>query len=164
VKRVHDKWGDIDILVNNAGIAVFDKILNIREEDWDAMMAINLKGAFLCTQAVLDRMIIRQSGDIINIVSVAGRVGYYNCAAYCASKFGLLGFTEVLRKEMRKHGIRVMAIMPGATDTALWGDADVDRRKMMRPEQVAQTIVSLCCTPPDVMPEEIVVRPIGGDL
>lgn len=164
MKRVRNEWGNIDILVNNAGVAVFEKILSSSEKDWDAMMAVNLKGAFLCTQAVLGPMIERKSGEIINIVSVAGRKGYYNCGAYCASKFGLYGFTEVLRMETRKHGIRVTAVMPGATDTDIWGNADVDRSKMMRPAQVAQTIVSVCCLPPEVMPEEIVVRPIGGDL
>lgn len=164
LKQVRDHWGNVDILVNNAGIAVFDKVIHIREEDWDAMMAINLKGAFLCTQAVIGSMIERQTGDIINIVSVAGRTPYFNCAGYCASKFGLLGFTEVLRMETRKHGIRATAVMPGATDTAIWGNADVDRNRMMRPEQVAQAILFVCCTPLEVMPEEIVVRPIEGDL
>jgi len=164
VNRVCNQWGDVEILVNNAGVAVFEKILSASEKDWDSMMAVNLKGAFLCTQAVLGPMIERKSGEIINIVSVAGRKGYYNCGAYCASKFGLYGFTEVLRMEARKYGIRVTAVMPGATDTAIWGNADVDRSKMLRPEQVAQTIVSICCAPAEVMPEEIVVRPIGGDL
>jgi NADP-dependent 3-hydroxy acid dehydrogenase YdfG len=164
VNKVHSKWGDVNILINNAGVAVFDKVINTRDEDWDSMMYINLKGSFLCTQAVLKSMIARQSGDIINIVSVAGRVGYRNCAGYCASKFGLFGFTEVLRKETRKYGIRVTAVMPGATDTMIWGNTNVDRSKMMLPEQVAQTILSVCCAPIEVMPEEIVMRPIGGDL
>ena len=127
-------------------------------------MDVNRKGAYLCSHAVLPDMIEKKAGHIINVVSVAGKQPYYSCGGYCASKYGLLGFTDVLRLEMRKHGIKVTAFLPGATDTAIWGDADVDRSKMMTPEQVAEGIVSICYSNPNVLNEEIVMRPIGGDL
>jgi len=164
VRTVRGKWGPVEVLVNNAGIGAFKKIVETSEREWDLMMAVNLKAAFLCTRAVLPAMIRARSGHIINIVSVAGRQPYPACGGYCASKYGLLGFTEVLRLETRKYGVHVTAYLPGATDTAIWGEADVDRSRMMKPEKVAQGITALCCGPPAVMVEEVVMRPAGGDL
>ena len=128
------------------------------------MMDVNLKSAFLCSQAVLPDMIARQSGHIINVVSVAGKQPYYNSGGDCASKYGMLGFTDVLRLENRKHGVKVTAVLPGATSTAIWGDADVDHSVMMRADDVAKVIVLACETKEAALIEEIVVRPQGGDL
>jgi short-subunit dehydrogenase len=164
VAGIRTLWGPVAILINNAGLAVFRKIIDTREEDWDAMMQANAKSAFLCSQAVLPDMIAGQSGHIINIVSVAGRQPFYNCGGYCAAKYALHGFTDVLRMETRKHGIRVTAVMPGATDTAIWGDAQVDRRRMMSPEEVARAVVAICDPNSPAMVEELVIRPQGGDL
>lgn len=164
VNQVEKSWGAVDILINNAGIAFFKKILDTDPAEWDQTMNINLRGVFLCCQAVLPAMISRKSGQIINVVSVAGRQPYYNCGAYCASKYGLMGFTDVLRMETRKYGIRVTALLPGATDTAIWGKANVDRNRMMQTDQVAEAVVALCKSDPSVTIEELVVRPILGDL
>ncbi len=164
LQQVESTWGTVDILVNNAGMAIFKKIIDIEPEEWDRTMNTNLRAVFLCCKAVLPAMIQRKSGQIINVVSVAGRQPYYNCGAYCASKYGLLGFTEVLRLETRKHGIRVTSLMPGATDTAIWGQANVDRSRMMQPEQVAKAVVAICNSDPTVTIEEVVIRPILGDL
>ena len=164
VNMIKDNWGAVDILVNNAGIGIFKKILNTTLDDWQTMLDVNLTSAFLCTQAVLPDMIENKNGMILNIVSVAGKQPYYNCGGYCSSKYGMLGFTDVLRMETRKHGIKVVAVLPGATDTDIWGDANVDRTLMMTPQQVANSIVSACTTAPDAMVEEIVLRPVGGDL
>jgi len=164
VTNAKEKWGTIDILINNAGIAVFKKITELNEQEWDDMLDTNTKAAFLCTKAVLPDMIEQQSGHIINVVSVAGKKPYPSCSGYCASKYGLAGFTEVLRLETRKHNIKVTSFVPGATATPLWGDADVDYTKMIQPENVAQTMVALCESPSDAMVEEVVMRPQGGDL
>ncbi|HPG41178.1 MAG TPA: SDR family oxidoreductase [bacterium] len=164
VNRVKQQWGPVDILINNAGVAAFKKIVNTTVQDWDAMLDSNLKAAFLCSQAVLPDMLEKGAGHIINVVSVAGKQPYYNCGAYCASKYGLLGFTEVLRMETRKHGIMVTAFLPGATDTTLWGSANVDRTKMMTTAQVAQGLVNICASEPGCMTEQVIMRPIGGDL
>ncbi|MBC7187758.1 MAG: SDR family NAD(P)-dependent oxidoreductase [Calditrichaeota bacterium] len=164
VAKVRAAWGAIDILVNNAGVWRFTEVTKTTLEEWQEQIAVNLTGAFLCTKAVLEDMLRRGSGHIINIISVAGKRPYARCAAYCAAKYGLLGFTEVLRMEVRKKGIRVTAIFPGATDTPGW-EADAERRtQMMRPQSVAQAVVAACLAPPDVMPEEIVLRPVPGDL
>jgi NAD(P)-dependent dehydrogenase (short-subunit alcohol dehydrogenase family) len=164
VNKIKSDWGAIDILINNAGISTFKKIILTSEEEWDGMMQTNLKSAFLCCQAVLPDMMERQSGHIVNIVSVAGKQPFYNSGAYCASKYGLHGFTEVLRLEMRKYHIRVTAVCPGAVDTSIWGSANVDRTRMMKPEQIAKIIAEVCDNPPELTQEEVVVRPIGGDL
>jgi len=164
VHQVRKTWGAIDILINNAGVWHFREVTETTVEEWHEQIAVNLTGPFLCTKAVLDAMLARGSGHIINIISVAGRRPYARCAAYCAAKYGLLGFTEVLRMEVRKRGVRVTAVLPGATDTPGW-DADSERRaRMMRPESVAQAVVAACLAPPDLMPEEIVLRPVPGDL
>ncbi|MBN1465462.1 SDR family oxidoreductase [candidate division KSB1 bacterium] len=163
VKQTQEVWGSIDILINNAGVATFKKILDTSEEEWDAMLNTNLKSAFLCTKAVLPDMIRRRSGKIINVVSVAGKQAYVNCGGYCASKFGLRGFTDVLRMEHRHHGIQVTSIIAGATSTDIWGDA-ADHSLMMTPEHVAQAIVSICEAGDSTHIEEIVLRPQGGDL
>jgi NAD(P)-dependent dehydrogenase (short-subunit alcohol dehydrogenase family) len=164
VSAVKKTWGDLDILVNNAGIGIFKNILELEEEEWDRMMNVNLKSAFLCSKAVLPAMIEQQSGQIINIVSVAGKQPFENSGGYCASKYGMLGFTDVLRLENRKHGVRVSAVLPGATSTPIWGDADVDHNRMMTADDVAKTIVSLCEINETATIEEVVMRPHGGDL
>jgi 3-oxoacyl-[acyl-carrier protein] reductase len=161
---IQKKWGPVDVLINNAGTAVFTKIIQTRLQDWDAMMATNLRGAFLCCQAVLPEMINRRTGHIINVVSVAGRQPYYNCGAYCASKYGLMGLTEVLRMETRKHNIKVTALLPGATDTGIWSGSGADRNLMLQPEEVAESVVALLCSSSTAMIEEIVLRPPKGDL
>jgi short-subunit dehydrogenase len=164
VAQVREVWGEIDILVNNAGVWRFTEVAKTSLEEWQEQIAVNLTGAFLCTKAVLEGMLRRGSGHIINIISVAGKRPYARCAAYCAAKYGLLGFTEVLRMEVRKQGIRVTAVFPGATDTPGWGAEDERRALMMRPQSVAQVVVAACFAPPDVMPEETVLRPVPGDL
>ncbi|MDZ7413964.1 MAG: SDR family oxidoreductase [candidate division KSB1 bacterium] len=164
VSQVRERWGPIDILVNNAGVWRFTEVQDVSVEEWQEQLAVNLTGAFLCTKAVLEDMLRRSSGHIVNIISVAGRRPYARCAAYCAAKYGLAGFTEVLRMEVRKKGIRVTAIFPGATDTPGWEADSARRALMMRPESVAEAVVAACLAPPDVMPEEIVLRPVGGDI
>jgi len=164
IKKVQKKWGEIDILINNAGVGIFKKIIELSEDDWDTVMNSNMKSAFLCTQAVLPQMQKRKNGKIINILSVASKKSFYNCAAYCASKQAMLGFTNVLRMEMREHGIQVTGVFPGATATSIWGNADVDYSKMIKPKEVAQIVKGICNDQIDSMIEEIVIRPQQGDL
>ncbi len=164
VKEVKDTWGAIDILINNAGIGIFKKIIDLSEDEWDAMMTTNLKSVFLCTKAVLPDMLEQQSGKIINNISVAGKKAFANSGGYSASKFGLRGLTDVLREETRQHGIQVTALYPGATSTDIWGDAQVDHSVMMTQTDVAQAIVAVCDAGPTAHIEEVVLRPQGGDL
>ena len=112
-------FGKIDILVNNAGILRAVPFLNATEEDWDLTLDVNLKGVFLCSQAVAHKMVARKSGRIINVASNAGKVPRVNNAAYCASKAGVILLTKVMALELAKHGITANALCPGATETEL---------------------------------------------
>ena len=117
------RFGKIDILVNNAGIVYFKSILDTTEEEWDKTININLKGTFLFTKEVLTYMIENKSGGIIiNVSSGAGKSGFPNLSAYCASKFGIIGLTESVAKEVNDKNIKVMAICPGGVDTNMIKD------------------------------------------
>jgi short-subunit dehydrogenase len=164
VEKILKSWQRVDTLINNAGMGIFKPILSTDVKEWDETMAVNTRSAFLCSKAVLPPMIEQRSGKIINVISVAGQQPYPNCGAYCASKYAMLGFTDVLRTETRKHGIQVTAFMPGATDTEIWGDADLPRERMMTVEQVATQAVYLCKADANIMVEQVVMRPLGGDL
>jgi len=164
VHQTQELWGEIDILINNAGVGIFKKIVDTTADEWEQMMQTNLTSAFLCTRTVLPGMIARASGHIINVVSVAGIQPYDQCGGYCASKYGLLGFTEVLRMETRKFGVRVTALIPGATDTDIWAASNFDRSLMIKPEAVADAIISICEMDNSALVETLVMRPRSGDL
>jgi NAD(P)-dependent dehydrogenase (short-subunit alcohol dehydrogenase family) len=112
VKSTIEKFGSktIDMLVNNAGVAFNKKLIDTSEEDWDQTINTNLKGAFLFAKAVLPYTISKGSGVVINVNSGAGKVGFSNLSAYCASKFGLLGLAESLALEVDEYNIRVMTV------------------------------------------------------
>jgi 3-hydroxybutyrate dehydrogenase len=119
VEAVRGRLGRIDVLVNNAGVAESAPLKNLDEAHWDRTIAVNLKGTYLCTRAVLEEMVGRGSGRIINIASIAGRVGFAYTSAYCASKHGVLGFTRAAALELARKGVTVNAICPGWVDTEM---------------------------------------------
>jgi NAD(P)-dependent dehydrogenase (short-subunit alcohol dehydrogenase family) len=147
VKKTVKKFGGVDILVNNAGIFTVKKLADITEKEWDEILDVNLKGAFLCCKAVLPYMLANNSGAIVNVSSNAGKVGFDSLSAYCASKFGMMGLTESLAWEVAGHHIKVMAICPGEVSTRMqesdpeYYRANADR--MLKPEQVAAKIVDM---------------------
>jgi 3-oxoacyl-[acyl-carrier protein] reductase len=148
VQKAIDRFDCIDILVNNAGIAFVNKLIDTSEEQWDKTLDINLKGAFLCTKAVLPFMLRNRSGVIINVSSGAGKIGFPNIAAYCASKFGMIGLTESLAWELGDMNIRVMALCPGEVNTKMQEDLDKqyyreNKNKMLEPELIAERIVEM---------------------
>lgn len=120
VDRVTATFGVAEILVNNAGVLRSSPVLEMPEAEWDLVLAVCLKGAFLCAQAVLPGMQAKRAGRIVNISSLAGRsTSVFGSAAYTAAKAGLLGFTRHLAREVAPHGITVNALCPGATDTPM---------------------------------------------
>jgi short-subunit dehydrogenase len=137
-------------------------------EDFDNILAVNLRGPFLTMKAVINGMIERKSGIIININSVAAKKTFTNSTAYSASKAGLLAMTSSLREEVRQYGIKIIDILPGATDTDIWSDKAREKysHRMMQAGDVADSIMSILklALNERIMPEEITLRPTLGDL
>lgn len=145
VEHINSELGQIDILINNAGIGKFGKFLDLSPEEFKSIIDTNLMGVYYVTRAVLPEMIERESGEIINIASTAGQKGSPMTSAYSASKFGLLGLTESLMLEVRKHNIRVSALTPStvATDLAINENlTDGNPDKVMQPEDLAEIMVA----------------------
>jgi NADP-dependent 3-hydroxy acid dehydrogenase YdfG len=165
-ERILREIGPVDILVNNAGLTVFRPFLSSSLEDFDRLHAVNLRGPFLCTQAVLPGMVERGRGAIVMIASVAARQVFSDSAVYSATKAGLKAMADCLRLEVRKAGVRVTTVFPGATQTDIWPARVLEKHgdKMMRSEDVATAIVHACASPDSVVYEDIVMQPVGGPL
>lgn len=121
VKQVQDRFGSITILINNAGITKDGLLMRMKEEDWDKVLDINLKGTYNCTRACIKDMVKQKKGSIVNISSVVGISGNAGQTNYAASKAGVIGFTKSLAKEVGNRGIRVNAVAPGFIDTDMTG-------------------------------------------
>jgi NADP-dependent 3-hydroxy acid dehydrogenase YdfG len=166
ISRALAEHGCIDCLVTAAGLAAFASVADIKTEEWDQLMAVNLRGAFLSCRAVLPTMMAQRRGTIINIGSVVTSRALPGSAAYTATKYGVLGFSRVLAEEMRSHGVRVGVLSAGATDTPLW-DAVVtppDRSRMLQPEQIAEAALFMASVPAGATLEELTLLPHGGIL
>ena len=146
-----EKFGNntIDILVNNAGVAFNTKLIDTSEEEWDQTIDSNLKGAFLFTKAVLPYMISNRSGVILTVNSGAGKAGFSNLSAYCASKFGLVGLAESIALELSEYqNIRVLTIFLGEVATKMWQEYDFsyyqrNKSKMLQAKDVAVKIAEM---------------------
>ena len=148
VKQALEMYGRIDVLINNAGITYVKKLIDTTEEQWDQTLDINLKGAFLFCKTIVPHMIENNCGVIINVSSGAGKVGFEDISAYCASKFGMIGLTESLAREVANHNIRVMTICPGEVATKMQEDVDaryyeLNKHKMLHPRTVAEKITDM---------------------
>lgn len=142
--KIKEEVGAIDFLINNAGLGVFDLAENIEEDHVDQMIDINLKGTIFCTQEVLKDMKERNRGTIVNVVSTAGKIGKVTESVYCASKFGVRGFTESLVTELADTNVHVYAAYMSGMDTAFW-DGKLSKEKtdtFMNPDDVADIIIN----------------------
>ena len=145
VESAMSSLGSIEILINNAGIGAFGGFLDLSPEEWERILKVNLFGPYYVTRAVLPQMITSKSGDIVNISSTAGLRGAAQTSAYSASKFGLIGLSESLMQEVRKHNIRVTTLAPSTVATPLAFDlklTDGNPDKVMQPEDFAELIIS----------------------
>jgi NAD(P)-dependent dehydrogenase (short-subunit alcohol dehydrogenase family) len=166
VSRALAESGRIDCLVTAAGLAAFGPVADAKTEDWDQLMAVNLRGAFLCCRAVLPAMTAQGRGTIINIGSVVTSRTLPGSGAYTAAKYGLLGFSRVLAEEMRTQGVRVGVLSAGATDTPLWDAVPQppDRALMLKPALIAEAALLMAALPPGAALEELTLLPQGGIL
>ena len=137
--------GAVDILINNAGIAAFGSFMELEPAKWEEIVKVNLFGPYYLTRAVLPEMIERKTGDIINVSSTAGKNGAAVTSAYSASKFGLIGMSESLMQEARKHNIRVSTLVPSTVSTDMAKDlklTDGNPDRVMQPEDFAELVVA----------------------
>jgi len=162
VEHAASKFGPVDILVNAAGIGVAGPVVDFSDSDYDVILDTNLKSIFFACRGVLPSMIERRTGHIINIASIAGKVGSANLAVYCASKFGVVGFTQALAEEVRQHGIRVSLICPGSTDTSFLGSSSKSsksRETMLSPSDIAHAVTMIVTQEANSFISEVVIRP-----
>jgi NAD(P)-dependent dehydrogenase (short-subunit alcohol dehydrogenase family) len=165
ISAIRKKFGSIDILVNNAGIAHASRpVSQLSPRDWNDVIATNLTGIFLVTHAALPLM--KRGSVIANNLSIAAKRVFPGSAAYNASKHGALGFTNTLREELRQQGIRVIALLPGATDTDIWDTLwpSAPRKKMISPESVARALVDALKLPGNTAMEQMEILPAAGTL
>jgi 3-oxoacyl-[acyl-carrier protein] reductase len=175
VGRTVEELGRLDVLVNAAGTDTPGTVEELDIEGWDRTLAVNLRAPFLLSKAAFPHMREAGGGTIINISSVAGKKGWANASAYCASKFGLTGFTEALADEGKEHGIRAVVLYPGAMATH-WGAFSPEERRaseseevppptrVLPPERVADLIVWLAASPPEFVLTEGIVLPLEEGL
>ena len=162
--QLKERFGRLDVLINNAGQGRFGPVEEFSIADFDQVVAVNLRGAFLCCQHATRMMIAQRDGYIINISSVVGFKGYPNQSAYTAAKHGVMGLTKSLAAEVQKYGIRVSAVLPGGVDTDMVRAArpDLDPSVLMQPEDVAQTVMYLLSLSDRAAVDQIYIRRRGS--
>jgi short-subunit dehydrogenase len=163
-----ERFGPVDVLVNNAGIAEFAELAATPMDDFEQQIDVNLLGAIRCTKEVLPSMIERKRGMILSVNSVAATTTFPGCAAYAASKAGLLAAMRSLRAEVRQHGIKVIDVLLGATATPIWSPEMLheNSNRMIDAGDVAAELVHLISMidAPQMLIEELTIRPQFGDL
>lgn len=162
LEAVHERFGAVDILINNAGVDYTQPIDELEVEQWDHVMATNLRGPFLFCKLLVGQMKSLGSGHIVNITSTAAKRAWPNASAYHASKWGLLGFSHALHAELRSHGIRVTAVVAGGMRTSFLLDRfpDIDTNLLQPPEVVAAAVMHVLSMPPGSVVAEICVLPM----
>lgn len=154
--------GDAAVVVNNAGIGRMAPLETLTLEDWDRTMAVNLRSLYLVTRAFLPGLLRAGSASVVNIASLAGRNGFEGGTAYCASKHAVLGFSKALMLEVRKRGVRVIAVCPGSVATPFMDKQTTvrhNRDRVLTAEDVAQTVIATLTLPDRAMVSELDIRP-----
>ena len=163
--EIHNK-NNIELLINNAGIAIFKDITSTSIDDWDKTINVNLRGSFLMTRLAVKIFKLKKTGKIVFINSGAGLKPFKDSSAYVASKYGLRGFASSLREELREYNVKVISVFPGAVDTPLWDNKNVDkiRQDMMNVNDLCQTIIHSINAPNNCVVEEILIKRNLGDF
>lgn len=160
LSQLVESCGPVDYLINNAGWGKRAPVVRAKIEDWDQTLRLNLRAPMILAQKLLPAMIEKGEGAVINIGSVSGKSGEANGAAYSATKFGLIGFTQSLYEEVREYGIKVAVILPGFVDTPMIPPVKhLDRSKMIQADDVAQAVLYVLSAPVTACPVEITIRP-----
>ncbi|NNE28174.1 MAG: SDR family oxidoreductase [Saprospiraceae bacterium] len=162
--HIRNHWSHVDVLVNNAGRFIPGKIQDEEDGVLEDQINTNLYSAYHLTRLMLPLMLPQSGGHIFNICSIASFMAYPNGGSYSISKFAMLGFSKVLREELKEKGIKVSSIMPGATWSASWHGADLPQSRLMKAEDIALAVVSAWKMSPSAVVEEIIIRPQLGDL
>jgi len=152
------------ILINNAGYFIPGSIFNEAEGTLKKMMEVNLNSAYHLTRSLLPGMMEKKNGHIFNICSVASFQPMASVGSYGISKFALLGFTRHLREEMKPYGIKVTAVLPGATYTSSWEGSEIDPNRILKATDIAKMIFAASQLSPQAVVEDIIIRPQSGDL
>ncbi|GAB4054955.1 SDR family oxidoreductase [Spirosoma litoris] len=154
----------VEVLVNNTGVFQPGQIHNEAEGTFELLMNTNVASAYHLTRGLVGGMISRRQGHIFMMCSTASITPYTNGGSYCISKFALLGMSRVLREELKPHGVKVTAILPGATLTASWEGTDLPEERFMKPEDVANSAWAAYSLSKSAVVEEILIRPQLGDI
>lgn len=147
--RIREELGAPRVVVNNAGIVLRALAHEMHEEEWDAVVGVNLKGTFLVTRALLGAMLAARRGRVVNVSSISGTLGAARQSAYCASKWGVVGFTKSLAEELRGTGLAALCVLPGSVDTTMLAGSGF--APQMRADDVARTIAWAALDAPDAM-------------
>ena len=161
---VKKQWGEVDCLVNNAGVYLSGEIIDEPDGHLEMQIETNLYSAYHFTRAILPVMLAKGSGHIFNMCSIASLIAYPGGGSYTISKFALLGFSKVLREELKTKGIKVTAILPGATWSDSWAGVNLPESRLMQASDIALAVWGAWQMSPAAVVEEIVIRPQLGDL
>jgi len=163
-KWIQGHWKKVDILVNNAGVFLPGEILKEKSGTLEQQINTNLYSAYHLSRAIAPMMVKKKSGYIFNMCSIASKIAYPNGGSYSISKFALYGFSKVLREELKDKGVRVSAVLPGATWSASWAGVDLPADRLMQATDIAEAIWGAWQMSPAAVMEEIILRPQLGDL
>lgn len=163
-EAVRERWGTPDVIVNNAGVFEPGSVRSMTVDTFRAQLESNLTSSFIVTHAFLNDMMDRRSGHVYFMCSVASLQGYPRGVAYGASKHGMLGLARALREETKEFGIRVTAVLPGATYTRSWQQSDLPEERFMDPEDVGRAVLETYRLSDRSVVEEILLRPQLGDI
>lgn len=161
---VLSKSEKIDVIINNAGVFLPGSVHEEEDGSLEKMIDTNLYSAYYLTKSLIHKMIEQKSGHVFNICSIASKIAYPNGGSYSISKFALLGFSKVLREELKDKGIKVTSVLPGATWSNSWAGVDLPESRLMQAEDIAKSVLSALSMRASAVVEEIIIRPQLGDL